>query len=97
MKYTKAIFTGAVAVTGSTAIAGEKLILAKELGLHGLDYQKIAQIYKNHSNINLNPNELLKVTRDEEGKHIRFETLDHLSVVVPIYHARGVANKDLFD
>jgi len=49
------------------------------------EYRKIGR--------NLDLNELLKVSKNEEASFIRFETLDQISVIVPVYNADGTWNK----
>ncbi|MGZ3768722.1 MAG: hypothetical protein ACXVCP_04755 [Bdellovibrio sp.] len=38
-------------------------------------------------------NEVLKVSIDEEGKNYKFDTLDNISVIVPIESAIAAPNK----
>jgi len=41
----------------------------------------------------LNFNEILKVSINEEGSRIKFETLDQISIIVSANHADGPFNK----
>ena len=93
MSYSKAVLTGAVILGGAHAIAEEKVISVNDLSKFGINEQKVRSEFKNQFGFDLNSNESIQVGRDAEGKHIRFETLDHHSITVDIYAASGPFNK----
>jgi hypothetical protein len=77
---------------GTKALAVQHII-TKDLGTHGINSEIIEAAFRNTHGINLNINEILKVSADEEGSNYKFDTLDGISVVVPIIDTKGAANK----
>lgn len=60
----------------------------------GINPNYVISAFHENVDIRLNPSEALKVTYENEGKNIRFETLDNFSLVVAIGDAIGAFNKD---
>lgn len=91
-----------IKVIATTAIIGTQLSIAnasnqiplKDLNRFGIDSEAVSALFKENINVNLNPNELLKVTYENEGKNIQFETLDNYSVTVAIGDTRTSPNKN---
>ncbi len=91
----KALVVASAILTGlQQVMADEKTIAVKDLKDNGFSGSKVSSKFSNTQGLKLNPNELLRVTADEEGKHFKFETMDHISVVIDAKSARGIGNKD---
>ena len=93
MKSSKVILAGAVALNGTSMLAYAESIQVKDLSDFGLDQQKVTEIFRYTIGIELNPTEVIKVERDDEGKNYLFETLDRHSIIVPLSAASGPFNK----
>jgi hypothetical protein len=85
--------TSAVAGT-QIAFAKTKVISVRNLSSAGINTDVVALAFQSQVGVKVNLNEMLKVRAEDEGKNIRFETLDNFSVVVPIQYAMGPFNKD---
>jgi len=55
--------------------------------------ETVLRLFKEVAGATLSLDEKVLVSYEEEGANIRFDTLDHFSVVVPIEAARGSENK----
>lgn len=93
MKYSKALVTGATIIGSSVGATAEEEVILKDLKKFGIDHFQVSEVFNFQTGVNLNPNETIRMIRDEEGKYIQFETLDHHSVIVPIELAAGPFNK----
>lgn len=69
------------------------LMIVAELEKIGIDSQKVIVEYQIKKGINLNINELIKVSSKDEGKTIDFETLDQISITVTAINSDGSYNK----
>lgn len=78
----KIIATSAILTASFSTANASTQISVKDLNKFGLDSALIATAFQDQLQINLNPNELIKVSYDNEGKDIKFETLDHYSVFI---------------
>lgn len=68
-------------------------IKLKNLNTIGVNPENIFNAFMSQHGVRIELNEVLKVSTEDEGKNIRFESLDHFSVVVPIMSASGPRNK----
>ena len=88
-----------VGIVSSPKIANaEQITTLKKLVASGINHEFIVTKF-HEAQINIGWTEALKVSAEDEGKKIRLETLDRISVVVPIESAVGNPNKidpDLF-
>lgn len=75
--------------------AGENYIVVQvhNLDEHGISAQVVREEFYNRYQVNIDWNEYLKVSKEDEGKDIRFETYDRFSTIVSIARAHGVGNK----
>lgn len=64
-----------------------------ELEKIGINSVLLKNEFLNKQNINLDLNEMIKVSSSDEGNKIKFETLDKISIVVDVYSADGSWNK----
>ncbi|MGE5085444.1 MAG: hypothetical protein ACM3MG_04030 [Bacillota bacterium] len=88
------VVIGGITMLTQLAHASETANIAlKNFNQIGLDPEVIQEIYRKQADVELDWNEVLKVSADEEGKNININTLDGISVVVPIYSAAGPFNK----
>ena len=90
----KSIIATSVLLSSQAGSASAESVLLRDLEQLGIDSAQVKAAFKEQVGINLDINDSMKVSFENEGQSIRFETLDHLSVLVPIMHARGVFNKD---
>ncbi|MGZ3800980.1 MAG: hypothetical protein ACXVCR_11675 [Bdellovibrio sp.] len=81
-----------VAANASAANLNEKIAL-KDIHSLGINKKLVESAFLQSRGINLNMNEVLKVSIDEEGKNYKFDTLDNISVIVPIESAIAAPNK----
>lgn len=72
---------------------GELMLLVGELDALGFNSKVVIESYKSQAGRMLNLNELIKVSPKDEGKKINFETMDQISITVPVYSADGGWNK----
>jgi hypothetical protein len=95
MNVKKTLLSGIVIISSQLARASqvEMILPLSELEKHGISPSVVQEEFYNLYQINLNWNEYLKVSKEDEGKNIRFETYDHFSTVVSIASAHGVCNK----
>jgi hypothetical protein len=95
MKVNKTLLSSIIAISSQLSHAGQTdvVITLAELEKHGISPILVQEEFFNLYQINLNWNEYLKVSKEDEGKNIRFETYDHYSTVVTIDSAHGVCNK----
>lgn len=66
--------------------------------IQGKTSTPFAQYVVNKFNIigkKINPTDFLKVSVENEGSHLKFETLDKIVITVPVEFASGVGNKDI--
>ena len=96
MNVKNTLLSGIVVISSqlSQASQTDMILPLGELGKHGISPKLVQEEFYNLYQINLNWNEYLKVSKEDEGKNIRFETYDHFSTVVTIDSAHGVFNKD---
>lgn len=85
--------TGATILGGHLAHADELVIAVRDLSKDGISPDLVIQEFQNQHGIMLDIDSVLKVSRNEEGSSIKFEALDHISIVVPHDIARGAFNK----
>lgn len=64
-----------------------------ELAAAGIDPEVVIDSFYEQSGKVININELIRVSYDAEGNEFNFESLDHLSVVVPLMQARAADAK----
>lgn len=91
MNYIK-ILIGAL-LAGVQAHADKQTVAVKDLNLIGLNSSNIIEEFRNKTGVNLNPDEILRVTEDEEGKNLHLETFDKHSVRIDILKSKGSFNK----
>lgn len=72
----------------------EILIKVNELNHIGLNSVDVIEIYRERRQKQIHWNDMIKVSTYEEGKSIKFETLDKISVIVNAVDAAGMPNKD---
>jgi hypothetical protein len=96
MNVKNTLLSGIVVISSqlSQASQTDMILPLGELEKHGISPKLVQEEFYNLYQINLNWNEYLKVSKEDEGKNIRFETYDHFSTVVTIDCAHGVFNKD---
>lgn len=96
MKIKNTLITGLVAISSQLSHASQNDIVVpvSDLENFGISPTIVHQMFFEQYNMSLNWSEYLKVSKEDEGKSIRFETFDHYSTVVPIDSAHGVFNKD---
>jgi hypothetical protein len=86
-------------IMGTTILASAQpslaieLIKVGELSISGISQDLVINKFQSEG-INLNQDELLEMSTDEEGKKIKFETMDNISVNIDINSALGIGNKD---
>lgn len=73
--------------------SSDALIEVRDLYEAGINQQIIIQNYQQYEGRTLNLNELVKVSPTDEGKNLKFETFDAISIVVPFALATGPFNK----
>lgn len=73
--------------------SGEELIAVQDLKAQSIDPVSVSFAFQEKFGVSLTNNDILKVSYEKEGGNLRFDTLDNLSVVVPILEARGSENK----
>lgn len=64
-----------------------------ELNELGINQKSVFHYYNEKTGKILKLNDLIKVVADDEGKNIKFETLDQISIIVPADRAFGSFNK----
>ncbi len=64
-----------------------------QLTAAGIDPEVVIDSFYDQSGKVININDLVRVSYDAEGKEFNFESLDHLSVVVPLMEARAADAK----
>lgn len=69
------------------------VLRVSELDNIGISSANIITQYQVQKRKTLNINEVVKVSSRDEGKNIKFETLDKISITVPSYTASGSFNK----
>lgn len=69
------------------------LILTKDLDRVGVSIEIVQDTYRLNKGRVLDLNEMVKVSAENEGSEIKFETLDHISITVPVHSAAGSWNK----
>ncbi|MDZ4662394.1 MAG: hypothetical protein SGJ18_12340 [Pseudomonadota bacterium] len=62
---------------------------------YGINFEMVEQAFYNQAKINLNWEDLLSVTADQEGKNIRFSTADSITVTVPVMDLAPAPNKGI--
>jgi hypothetical protein len=77
----------------NTESHAEHLFAAQELVARGFDFEKLAQEFRNQAGVRIEADDRFKVSLEDEGKNIKFETLDRYSIIVPILTARSPYNK----
>ncbi len=94
MNKINAIVIGGVAAAAQIAQASNEVNLPlKDLNQVGLNPEVIQEAYRNEAKVEVDWNEVMKVSADEEGKNINVGTLDGISVVVPLHEASAPFNK----
>lgn len=94
MKKLNAIVIGGIAAASQIAQAGKVAQLpVKDLNQVGINPVAIQEAYQEQANVQLNWDEVVKVSADEEGKNINVNTIDGISIVVGIDAASGPFNK----
>lgn len=95
MNLKNTLLSGIVVISSqlSHASQADMILPLGELEKHGISPTLVQEEFYNLHQISLNWNEYLKVSKEDEGKNIRFETYDHFSTVVTIDSAHGVCNK----
>jgi hypothetical protein len=95
MKISKTLLSSLVLISSQISRAGttEINVTLGELEKYGISTTIVQEEFYNHHQISLNWDEYLKVSKDDEGKNIRFETYDQYSTVVAIDGAFGAKNK----
>ena len=76
------IFSGAMIISGGAARADDHEVRIEKVVDLGVSPQDVIDAFQNQHGVLLNPDSVVKVSPDEEGNTIQFETLDHLAVVV---------------
>ncbi len=71
----------------------EMMVRVGDLDELGISSKFVMESYRASVGRMLNLNELIKVSQKNEGKNINFETLDQISVIVPVFSADGSWNK----
>lgn len=69
------------------------LLKVSDLEKFGISSKIVISQYQKKNIRELNLDELIKVSPNEESKNIKFETFDKISVVVPVDIAAGAWNK----
>ncbi len=64
-----------------------------QLEIIGISSQAVMRDYRTQTGKMLNLNDMIKVSSKDEGKYIKFETLDEVSFTVPVFSADGSFNK----
>lgn len=93
MKYKNIAIAGAIVVGSQSGKSEENVISVQSLDKSGFDSMIIKNLF-NKEGIVLCPTDFLKVSVEDEGKNIKFESLDQISIIVPRDFANGVGNKD---
>lgn len=93
MSKIKSIVAGSVLLGSHVGMAQTHVIPAKDLDKLNIDIHIVSDHFRTQTGVELNSSDVLKVSSENEGKNLRFETLDSISVVVPIEFARGSENK----
>ena len=91
----KHIAVGSALIAGAQSVKADRTFAVKDLNLNGFLSQVVSEQFSSTYGLNLNPSEFLKVSAEDEGSNIRFETMDHLSVTIDAKSALGIGNKDL--
>ncbi len=68
-------------------------IALRDLEQYKISPQMIQKVFESQHQININWSEILKVSKENEGKDIRFETYDGHSTTLPIRYILGAYNK----
>lgn len=71
----------------------EMMVRVGDLDELGISSKVVVEFYKVSAGRMLNLNELIKVSQKDEGKNINFETMDRISIIVPVFSADGSWNK----
>lgn len=71
----------------------QTLISVNDLEKIGINSRQVIVQYQVKKGITLNLNEMIKVSSQDEGKSINFETLDQISVTVLAHDSDGSPNK----
>lgn len=93
MKSTNILVAGSIVVGHQAVYAVSKTVRVSDLDQNGFNEQLVRDEFRRISGSELTSNEFLKVSAEDEGKELNFETLDHLSFTVPRDSASGVDNK----
>lgn len=93
MNVYRALFLAGVVSVQASSSSGSSLLPLNRLPEIGLDPIVVKNIFQNEKNVTLKWDEVLKVSADEEGKEISFDSLDGISIVVPADAALGSPNK----
>ena len=71
----------------------QAIVSVNELEKIGVNSQHVIVLYQVEKGVTLNLNEMIKVSSQDEGKSINFETLDHISIIVSVDNSDGGWNK----
>ena len=69
-------------------------IAISDLGQHTIQPAAVREAFAYKHQLALNSNEILKVSKQDEGKKIKFQTYDNYSVIINIDAASMVGNKE---
>lgn len=97
MKKLKGLLLGTVIGAQTSSSNAETMIHLNEINRIGLQPEVVREHFRITAGINLNWNEILQVQSNEEGSEINFNTLDGISIIVPVYNALGCPNKGPVD
>lgn len=92
----KSVLVSIMAILSSQITqAGESHLIVPVSDLEdlGISAKAIQEEFYNRHQVNIDWDEYLKVSKENEGKEIRFETYDNFSTIVPIARAHGTFNK----
>ena len=95
MKSSRIAISLIIALGSIIVKAEEHIAKIKDLETIKINNDSIVTTFLNLNGIKLNSEDEIRVSADEEGENIKFETLDHLSIVVSIDSISGGFNKDI--
>jgi len=71
----------------------QAILSIRDLEKIGISAQKVISVYEIKKGIKLNLNDMIKVSSNDEGQTINFETLDQISINVRASDSDGNPNK----
>ena len=89
----KCVLSGTVIFGSLFARAEDYEMKVRDISDLGIPPQLVTDAFQGIHGICLKQDSSVKVSPNEEGNSIKFETLDHLSIIVPHHTARGSFNK----